>query len=149
MFHLFVFQKLVKKHSGRIRGFEEDKKHIWHFFDKKGYIIMAIMMGGGIALRASGILPEWFIAFFYTGLGLALTVAGISFIVSYIRGGHGEVARALLSTSSVRHAAPAASCRIHALRAARGATPGAMRVRRLGKRGARGSCRSSASISPT
>ncbi len=51
---------------------------------------MAIMMGGGIALRASGILPEWFIAFFYTGLGLALTVAGISFIVSYIRGGRGK-----------------------------------------------------------
>ena len=87
MFHLFVFKKLVKKHSERIRGFEESKKQIWHFFDKKGYIIMAIMMGGGIALRASGLLPEWFIAFFYTGLGLALTVAGISFIVSYIRGG--------------------------------------------------------------
>lgn len=87
LFHMFVFQKLVKKHAKRIRGFEEDKKHILHFFDKKGYIIMAIMMGGGIGLRASGVLPEWFIAFFYTGLGAALTVAGISFIVSYIKGG--------------------------------------------------------------
>lgn len=87
MFHMFVFQKLVKKHAERIRGFEEDKKNILHFFDKKGYIIMAIMMGGGIGLRASGILPEWFIAFFYTGLGAALTVAGISFIVSYVKGG--------------------------------------------------------------
>lgn len=87
VFHMFVFQKLVKKHAERIRGFEEDKKHILHFFDKKGYIIMAIMMGGGIGLRASGILPEWFIAFFYTGLGAALTVAGISFIVSYVKGG--------------------------------------------------------------
>ena len=87
MFHMLVFQKLVKKHAERIRGFEEDKKHILHVFDKKGYIIMAIMMGGGIGLRASGILPEWFIAFFYTGLGAALTVAGISFIVSYVKGG--------------------------------------------------------------
>ncbi|WP_308587926.1 hypothetical protein [uncultured Slackia sp.] len=87
MFHMFVFQKLVKKHAERIRGFEEDKKHILYFFDKKGYIIMAIMMGGGIGLRASGILPEWFIAFFYTGLGAALTVAGVSFIVSYVKGG--------------------------------------------------------------
>lgn len=87
LFHLFVFQKLVKKHAERIRGFEEDKKHIWHFFDKKGYIVMAVMMGGGMALRASGLLPEWFIAFFYTGLGLALTVAGASFMVSYARGG--------------------------------------------------------------
>ena len=87
MFHMFVFQKLVKKHAERIRGFEEAKTHILHFFDKKGYIIMAIMMGGGIGLRASGILPEWFIAFFYTGLGAALTVAGVSFIVSYVKGG--------------------------------------------------------------
>lgn len=87
VFHMFVFQKLVEKHAERIRGFEEDKKHILPFFDKKGYIIMAIMMGGGIGLRASGILPEWFIAFFYTGLGAALTVAGISFIVSYVKGG--------------------------------------------------------------
>lgn len=85
MFHLFVFKKLVKKHSERIRGFEEDKKQIWHFFDKKGYIIMAIMMGGGIALRASGLLPEWFIAFFYTGLGLALIVAGVSFVLRYFK----------------------------------------------------------------
>lgn len=90
LFHALVFQKLVKKHTGRIRGFEEDRKHIWHFFDRKGYIIMAIMMGGGIALRASGILPDWFIAFFYTGLGFALTVAGISFIVSYVRGSRGS-----------------------------------------------------------
>ena len=87
VFHMLVFQKLVKKHAERIRGFEEDKKHILHFLDKKCYVIMAIMMGGGIGLRASGILPEWFIAFFYTGLGAALTVAGISFIVSYVKGG--------------------------------------------------------------
>lgn len=86
LFHVFVFQKLVRKHAERIRGFEEDRKHIWHFFDRKGYIIMAIMMGGGIALRMSGVLPEWFIAFFYTGLGFALTVAGVSFIISYVRG---------------------------------------------------------------
>lgn len=85
-FHAFVFQKLVKKHTERIRGFEEDKKHILHFFDKKGYIIMAIMMGGGIGLRASGILPGWFIAFFYTGLGAALALAGVTFIISYLRG---------------------------------------------------------------
>lgn len=88
-FHVFVFQKLVRKHAERIFGFEEDKKHIWHFFDKKGYIIMACMMGGGIGLRASGLLPSWFIAFFYTGLGAALAVAGVSFVLSYVRAGRG------------------------------------------------------------
>ncbi len=91
MFHIMVFQKMVRKHAERIRGYEEDRKHIWHFFDKKGYIIMACMMGGGIALRASGILPEAFIAFFYTGLGAALAIAGASFIFSYFKGGEADV----------------------------------------------------------
>ena len=87
VFHVFIFQKVASKNATRIRGMEEDKKHFWHFLDKRGYIIMAVMMGGGIALRASGLLPDMFIAFFYSGLGLALAVAGISFIISYVRGG--------------------------------------------------------------
>lgn len=85
LFHIFIFTKMVGKHANRIRGYEEDKTHIWKFFDKKGYIIMAIMMIGGIGLRMSGLIPEWFIAFFYTGLGLALFVAGLSFVIRYFR----------------------------------------------------------------
>ena len=85
VFHIFVFTKMVGKHANRIRGYADDRTHIWKFFDKKGYLIMAFMMGGGIALRLSGLVPEWFIAFFYTGLGLALAVAGISFIIRYFK----------------------------------------------------------------
>lgn len=85
LFHIFIFTKMVGKHANRIRGYEEDKTHIWKFFDKKGYIVMAIMMIGGIGLRMSGLIPEWFIAFFYTGLGLALFVAGLSFVIRYFR----------------------------------------------------------------
>ncbi|MEG1516985.1 MAG: hypothetical protein RR955_00420 [Raoultibacter sp.] len=85
LFHVFIFTKMVKKHTERIRGYKEDRTHIFKFFDKKGYIMMAIMMGGGIALRMSGLVPEWFIAFFYTGLGIALIVAGVSFIIRYFK----------------------------------------------------------------
>ena len=85
LFHIFVFTKMVGKHANRIRGYAEDKTHVFKFFDKKGYIMMAVMMGGGIALRASGVAPEWFVAFFYTGLGLALAVAGVSFVLRYFK----------------------------------------------------------------
>lgn len=40
---------------------------------------MAVMMTGGIGLRASGLAPERFIAVFYTGLGAALLLAGLLF----------------------------------------------------------------------
>ena len=83
-----MFSKLVGKHSDRIRSYGENHMHVLRFFDVKGYIIMAIMMGGGIGLRTFGIVPDWFVAFFYTGLGTALALAGIGFLVHYLhRGG--------------------------------------------------------------
>ena len=47
--------------------------------------MMAIMMSGGISLRAFGLVPMWFIAFFYTGLGIALALSGVSFLVRFAR----------------------------------------------------------------
>ena len=37
------------------------------------------MMTGGIWLWSSGLAPERFIAFFYTGLGVSLLLAGLLF----------------------------------------------------------------------
>lgn len=75
----------VKKHTKRIKGYKEKFRPVWHFFDIKGYCIMAVMMGGGIWLRSSGLLPDIFIAVFYTGLGCALALAGILFWIVYVR----------------------------------------------------------------
>lgn len=85
-----MFTKLIGKHSDRIRDYGDQRKSVFYFFDLKGYVIMIIMMGGGIALRAFGIFPSWFVAFFYTGLGAALTLAGIGFLVHYLKRG-GEI----------------------------------------------------------
>ena len=79
-----MFFKMSVKHTRRIKGYKEEFRPVWHFFDLKAYIIMAVMMGGGIWLRSSGILPEVFIAVFYTGLGLALASAGIFFMFVFI-----------------------------------------------------------------
>lgn len=35
-------------------------------------------------------IHSWFVAFFYTGLGLALMIAGIGFLVHYVKRG-GEI----------------------------------------------------------
>lgn len=84
-FHIFVFTKLVRKHTARIRAYEE-KVHVHHFFDKKSYLIMAIMMTTGISLRVFGLIPDAGIAFFYTGLGTALVFAGIGFLGHFVAG---------------------------------------------------------------
>ena len=79
VFQIFIFGKLVKKHTARISAYEEERHFFLKFFDGKSFAIMAVMMTGGIALRASGLAPERFIAFFYTGLGASLLLAGLLF----------------------------------------------------------------------
>jgi hypothetical protein len=80
-----MFNRMSVKHGKRIKGYPQETKPVWHFFDLKSYIIMAFMMGGGIWLRASGLAPNAFIAVFYTGLGCALTLAGINFLILFIK----------------------------------------------------------------
>ena len=78
-----MFYKMSMKHTRRIKGYEEEFRPVWHFFDLKAYCIMAFMMGGGIWLRASGLVPNVFIAVFYTGLGCALALAGVLFLIMF------------------------------------------------------------------
>lgn len=79
-----MFFKMSMKHTKRIKGYQEAFRPVWHFFDLKSYLIMAVMMGGGIWLRSSGLVPDVFIAVFYTGLGCALALAGVLFWVMFI-----------------------------------------------------------------
>ena len=65
-----VFSKMLAKHVDRILAYA-DPQPFWRFFDRQAFIIMAIMMTVGISLRAFSLVPSWFIAFFYTGLGVA------------------------------------------------------------------------------
>lgn len=78
-----MFLKMSQKHTRRILKYE-DYRPFWNFFDLKAYIIMTCMMGGGIVFRAAGIFPDIFVAFFYSGLGCALALAGVLFVRNYI-----------------------------------------------------------------
>lgn len=84
LFWLLVFKKLVKKHTNRIKGYGNEKKYIWNFFDIPAFLIMSFMITIGVTIRAFHILPDPIIAFFYTGLGVALSCAGINFIKNFI-----------------------------------------------------------------
>lgn len=77
-----MFLKMTKNHTKRIMAYDAYVP-FWKFFDKKSYLIMAFMMSFGIGLRASGLAPDFFIGFFYTGLGFALALAGIVFVKNY------------------------------------------------------------------
>lgn len=80
-----MFYKMTQKHCKRILNYEQAYRPVWNFFDIRSYIIMAVMMGGGIGLRNAGVFPDVFVAFFYSGLGCALFLAGVCFVVMFIR----------------------------------------------------------------
>lgn len=85
VFQKFIFGKLVKKHTARIQAYQDERQFFLKFFDRKAFIIMAVMMTGGIFLRTSGLAPERFIAVFYTGLGASLLLAGLLFGYNYCK----------------------------------------------------------------
>lgn len=84
VFQIFIFGRLVKKHTARICSYRE-KQFFLKFFDVKSFIIMAVMMSGGIILRNFHLVPDRFIAVFYTGLGASLLLAGILFGRNFIK----------------------------------------------------------------
>lgn len=72
-----LFYRLVQKNKKRIMELKETLNPVWSCMDSKFYVIMVFMMSMGVVLRAFHLVPEWFITFFYTGLGLALFLSGI------------------------------------------------------------------------
>ena len=75
---------ILKKHTKRIRFYVDGKHLSLKLFDFRSFIIMAFMMTLGIVLRTGGLAPKQFIAFFYTGLGASLLVAGIRFGYNFV-----------------------------------------------------------------
>ena len=85
VFHIKIFQKTALENTMRIKKLNDNQFNWWNFIDKKGFIIMSGTMIGGIVLRLSGLLPQTFIAFFYSGLGIALIIGGFTYIMSYYK----------------------------------------------------------------
>ena len=85
LFWFMVFYKLTNKHTIRIQGYEEEKQLFYKFFDLKSFLIIAFMISFEIIIRSFHLLPERFIAVFYTGLGAALFMAGVLFGRNYIQ----------------------------------------------------------------
>ena len=80
-----MFFRIVGKHTRRIYGYDSARKHLFlKFFDIKAYILMTVMMTGGILMRTFHWIPDRCTAMFYTGLGGALAGAGICFLVIFL-----------------------------------------------------------------
>ena len=82
VFFTFIFHRMVKKHTKRFILNSVTEHWFFDFFDFKGYIIMVFMIVVGVSLRNSELINPIYIGTFYIGLGTALFLAGIIFLLS-------------------------------------------------------------------
>lgn len=85
IFWNMIFKKMVDKNIIRIKGLPHEKYNFWNFFDLKSFLIMAFMMSMGISLRLYNLVPDVFIAVFYSGLGTALALAGVKYFYKFLK----------------------------------------------------------------
>ncbi|MBP3866916.1 MAG: hypothetical protein J6D25_03820 [Eggerthellaceae bacterium] len=83
LFFFRIFKPYSAKHARRVDEMVEPRVSALRFMDRKGYIMIAFMIALGAGLRLSGFVPDWFIAFFYVGLGVALALTGALFLVDW------------------------------------------------------------------
>jgi hypothetical protein len=75
----FVFLKIIKKHTIRIVNKKKELNCIFSFLDIKGYLIMAVMIIGGVTFRKSGLIPLIPLGITYGIMGLTLITAAFKF----------------------------------------------------------------------
>lgn len=80
-----MFDNFIKRYTARILNFPERKKSLFAFFDLRGYVLIFFMMGLGIGLKFIPGMPREFFAGFYPGLGTALSIAGVRYLVSWCK----------------------------------------------------------------
>lgn len=81
----FMFQRMAVKNIRRIAELETEKNFFLKFFTVKSYVIITLMITLGVTLRSIPAVPRFFIAFFYTGLGTALFLAGVRYLAELLR----------------------------------------------------------------
>lgn len=79
LFYLLMFSKISMKHIIRIVSMTDDKPSVFSFFNLRSYLMMSLMMGLGIFLRSSGIVPLEYLSLFYIVMATPLSLSAFRF----------------------------------------------------------------------
>lgn len=74
-FSIIIFPKVVKSNIDYVKSYKQDRLHLLRCMHPKSWIIMIIMISLGVALRVFHLVPMYFIAGFYFGLGVSLIIS--------------------------------------------------------------------------
>ncbi len=79
IFYVMLFAKISKSHIRRIKGLNIPYPCAFSFFNLRGYLLMAIMISGGILLRTLDVINKAWLYNFYITMGVPLLVSASRF----------------------------------------------------------------------
>jgi len=85
LFYKFLFSVISFKHIHRILNLKMEMPCFFSFFNWRSYLMMTLMITGGIALRVSGIIPVNYLSLFYIAMGTPLFISAMRFYYYAVR----------------------------------------------------------------
>ncbi|MGE5406497.1 MAG: hypothetical protein ACM3NR_02195 [Methanosarcina sp.] len=79
LFYLLLFARISTKHVKRIVNLKSDHPCIFSFFSIKSYIMMTVMITGGIMLRRSALIGQENLSLGYMIMGIPLLLSALRF----------------------------------------------------------------------
>jgi len=80
IFYFGVFLKVSNKHIQRILSLENELVPFYQFFNKRSYLMMALMITLGITLRKTEIVSPDYLGLFYMTMGIPLVISALKFL---------------------------------------------------------------------
>lgn len=71
-----IFPPVILRILKNIEALPDERAPFWHCYPKRTWLLVLFMISLGITLRHLPFIPDFIIAGFYTGMGLALLLAG-------------------------------------------------------------------------
>ncbi|MCX6252845.1 MAG: hypothetical protein NTX61_19085 [Bacteroidetes bacterium] len=84
-FYLILFTRISKKHITRIQLIKVDNPCFFSFFNFRSYILMMIMITGGITLRKLNVINPNILWTFYLTMGIPLAISAYRFFYSWFK----------------------------------------------------------------
>jgi hypothetical protein len=78
-FFLLLFRRISARHIRRIDGLLPERPCMFSFFNWRSYGMMALMIGLGIVLRKSRLIPTDDLGTFYISMGIPLLFSSVRF----------------------------------------------------------------------
>ncbi len=79
LFYILLFAKISRKHIKRIKGLNIPYPCAFSFFNLRGYVMMAMMISGGIVLRRFDVINKEWLYNFYIAMAVPLLISALRF----------------------------------------------------------------------